>query len=149
MAHIKRLITVIAAGCGLALVLPARSLATLSEVGVIPETTPATVPSCPTPSCLAVSRTTGFQVKVETNNNLEAAPEREQSWLGRSASRPGHPDQVGSPPTYLGLLSRTSAWPAYYSYLAHTPLPSCWAQASRTPGPVPVLRRLLNSLIPT
>jgi hypothetical protein len=36
---------------------------------VIPETTPATVPSCPTPSCLAVSRTTGFQVKVETNHS--------------------------------------------------------------------------------
>ena len=32
------------------------------------------MPSCPTPSCLAVSRTTGFQVKVEANNNPEAAP---------------------------------------------------------------------------
>ena len=53
---------------------PPGSLATLTEVGVIPATTPATVPSCPTPSCLAVSRTTGFQVKVETNNNTEAAP---------------------------------------------------------------------------
>ncbi len=74
MVYLKRLITTIVAGCGLALILPAGSLATLTEVGVIPETTPATVPSCPTPSCLAVSRTTGFQVKVETNNNLESAP---------------------------------------------------------------------------
>jgi hypothetical protein len=74
MALMKRLITVIAAGCGLTLVLPAGSLATLTEVGVIPATTPPTVPSCPTPSCLAVSRTTGFQVKVETNTNPESAP---------------------------------------------------------------------------
>jgi hypothetical protein len=70
----KRLITVIVAGCGLCLALPAGSIATLTEVGVIPATTPPTVPSCPTPSCLAVSRTTGFQVKVEANNNPEAAP---------------------------------------------------------------------------
>jgi hypothetical protein len=74
MAHMKRLSTVIIAGLALALVLPAGSLATLTEVGVIPETTPPTVPSCPTPSCLAVSRTTGFQVKVDTAHNPEAAP---------------------------------------------------------------------------
>jgi hypothetical protein len=74
MLPMRRLLTTIVAGCGLALVIPAGSLATLTEVGVIPATTPATVPSCPTPSCLAVSRTTGFQVKVEANNNTEAAP---------------------------------------------------------------------------
>src|SRR6478609_5962432 len=74
MVHMKRLSTVILAGFALALIIPAGSLATLTEVGVIPETTPPTVPSCPTPSCLAVSRTTGFQVKVETNVNPESAP---------------------------------------------------------------------------
>ncbi len=74
MVHMKRAIAVIVVACGLALALPAGSLATLTEVGVIPETTPPSTPSCPTPSCLAVSRTTGFQVKVETNNNTEAAP---------------------------------------------------------------------------
>jgi hypothetical protein len=74
MVQMKRLITVIVAGCGLALVLPAGSLATLTEVGVIPATTPPTVPSCPTPSCLAVSRTTGFQIKIETATNPESAP---------------------------------------------------------------------------
>jgi hypothetical protein len=74
MVHMKRVITVIVAGCGLALALPSGSLATLTEVGVIPATTPPTVPSCPSPSCLAVSRTTGFQVKVETNINPESAP---------------------------------------------------------------------------
>jgi len=58
----------------LALLIPAGSLATLAEVGVIPATTPPSVPSCPTPSCLAVSRTTGFQVKVESSNNLDYMP---------------------------------------------------------------------------
>src|ERR1700682_1447923 len=74
MVYMKPVITAIVAGCGLALALPAGSLATLTEVGVIPATTPPTVPSCPTPSCLAVSRTTGFQGKVEASNNPEAAP---------------------------------------------------------------------------
>jgi hypothetical protein len=50
----------------LVLLLPATSPATLAEVGVLPATTPATVPSCPASPCLAVSRTTGFQVRVGT-----------------------------------------------------------------------------------
>jgi hypothetical protein len=58
----------------LALALPAVAPATLTEVGVIGATTPATVPSCPGSPCLAVSRTTGFQVKVGTERNLESAP---------------------------------------------------------------------------
>jgi hypothetical protein len=70
----KRAITTVVAGCALSLALPAGSLATLTEVGVIPATTPPTVPSCPTPSCLAVSRTSGFQIKVEANVNPESAP---------------------------------------------------------------------------
>jgi hypothetical protein len=74
MSHMKRASIAVLGGCALALIVPAGSLATLAEVGVIPATTPPTVPSCPTPSCLAVSRTTGFQVKVESNNNVESAP---------------------------------------------------------------------------
>ena len=35
---------------------------------------PETVPSCPASPCLAVSRTTGFQVKVGTNTTLMSAP---------------------------------------------------------------------------
>jgi hypothetical protein len=70
----KRAIAAVLGGCLLALLVPAGSLATLAEVGTIPATSPPTVPSCPTPSCLAVSRTTGFQVKVESNNNLEYMP---------------------------------------------------------------------------
>jgi hypothetical protein len=63
------------ASFALVLVLPAGSQATLTEVGVLPPTTsPETVPSCPGSPCLAVSRTTGFQVKVGTTHNPLAAP---------------------------------------------------------------------------
>jgi len=57
------------ASLALALLVPAAAPATLAEIGVIGTTTPATVPSCPATPCLAVSRTTGFQVKVATNRN--------------------------------------------------------------------------------
>jgi hypothetical protein len=67
-------IAVAASIAALALILPAVAPATLSEVGVIGTTTPATVPSCPGSPCLAVSRTTGFQVKVGSERNLESAP---------------------------------------------------------------------------
>ncbi|HEY7952986.1 MAG TPA: hypothetical protein VID70_08350 [Solirubrobacteraceae bacterium] len=61
-------------GLGLTLALPTGSQATLAEVGIIPETTPPTTPSCPGSPCLAVSRTTGFQVKVGSTHNLLVAP---------------------------------------------------------------------------
>jgi hypothetical protein len=61
-------------GLALALLLPAGAPATLSEVGVIPATSPETVPSCPGTPCLAVSRTTGFQVKVGSVHNPLGAP---------------------------------------------------------------------------
>ena len=74
MPHMKRIsLALIVAGAS-ALALPALAPATLTEVGVIGETTPATAPSCPGTPCLAVSRTTGFQVKVATANNLVSAP---------------------------------------------------------------------------
>jgi hypothetical protein len=65
---------VLASVFALALALPALAPATLTEVGVIGATTPATVPSCPGTPCLAVSRTTGFQVKVGTERNVLSAP---------------------------------------------------------------------------
>ena len=74
MRHMRRIFAAILASLVLALVLPGSSLATLTEVGVLPATTPATVPSCPGSPCLAVSRTTGFQVKVSTNHNPLSAP---------------------------------------------------------------------------
>ena len=58
----------------LALALPAVAPAKLTEVGVIGTTTPATVASCPSSPCLAVSRTTGFQVKIGTVRNPMGVP---------------------------------------------------------------------------
>jgi hypothetical protein len=74
MAHMKRISLALIASAALALALPAIAPATLTEIGIIGATTPATVPSCPGTPCLAVSRTTGFQVKVATANNLVSAP---------------------------------------------------------------------------
>ncbi len=74
MAHMKRTSLAVIASAALVLALPAIAPATLAEVGVIGATTPVTVPSCPGTPCLAVSRTTGFQVKVATANNLVSAP---------------------------------------------------------------------------
>lgn len=74
MAHMRRAYLVVIASFVLVLLVPAVAPATLTEVGVIGETTPASTPSCPGSPCLAVSRTTGFQVKVQTNRNLLSAP---------------------------------------------------------------------------
>jgi len=74
MPLMKRTAAAILACLGLCLVLPAGSPATLTEVGVLPATTPPSVPSCPTSPCLAVSRTTGFQVKVGAAHNFLAVP---------------------------------------------------------------------------
>jgi hypothetical protein len=75
MTHMRRTLTAILGGTALALLaLPALAPATLSEVGIIGATTPATVPSCPSSPCLAVSRTTGFQVKVGSATNILSAP---------------------------------------------------------------------------
>ncbi len=74
MPHIPRTLTIaLLAGIALILALPAGSLAKLSEVGVVPETTPPSTPSCPS-SCLAITRTTGFQVKVGSTRGLLTAP---------------------------------------------------------------------------
>jgi hypothetical protein len=70
----RRINWVIAASVLLALALPAVAPAQLTEVGVLGATNPATVASCPATPCLAVSRTTGFQVKVGTSRNPMAAP---------------------------------------------------------------------------
>jgi hypothetical protein len=70
----RRIPTALFASLMLALLLPAAAPATLSEVGLIGATTPVTVPSCPSSPCLAVSRTTGFQVKVGAAHNLLGVP---------------------------------------------------------------------------
>ncbi len=70
----KRTLIAITAVFALLLMLPSLAPATLTEVGVIGTTTPATEPSCPGSPCLAVSRTTGFQVKVGSTDNLVTVP---------------------------------------------------------------------------
>jgi hypothetical protein len=70
----RRIHIAVLAAFGLALLVPAVAPATLAEVGVIGVTTPATVPSCPASPCLAVSRTTGFQVKVAKEISPLRAP---------------------------------------------------------------------------
>src|SRR5205085_9172833 len=74
MPLMKRTAIAILAGLALCLALPTGSPATLTEVGLIPATTPPTAASCPGTPCLAVSRTTGFQVKVGPAYNFLAAP---------------------------------------------------------------------------
>lgn len=74
MTHMRRISITILGSLVLLLALPALAPATLSEVGVIGATTPETTPSCPGSPCLAVSRTTGFQVKVGTATNILSAP---------------------------------------------------------------------------
>jgi hypothetical protein len=70
----KRIYLATLASLTLLLAVPGLATATLTEVGVIPPTTPETAPSCPASPCLAVSRTTGFQVKVATNTTLTNIP---------------------------------------------------------------------------
>src|ERR1700740_264499 len=72
MAAMRRAAVATFAGLALCLLLPRASPGPLAEVGVLPATTPPTVPSCPTSPCLAVSRTTGFQVKVGAAHNFFA-----------------------------------------------------------------------------
>jgi hypothetical protein len=74
MAQMRRTTLAVGAAIALGLGLPAAAPATLSEVGVLPSTVPPTVPSCPATPCLAVSRTTGFQVKVGAAHNFYAVP---------------------------------------------------------------------------
>jgi hypothetical protein len=70
----RRIQTFTAASILLALALPAAAPARLTEVGVIGTTSPPTVASCPGSPCLAVSRTTGFQVKVGSVSNPGGVP---------------------------------------------------------------------------
>src|SRR2546422_1042898 len=70
----RRTATAILAALALTLALPTGSPARITEVGLLPATTPPTVPSCPANPCLAISRTTGFQVKAGPAHNFLAAP---------------------------------------------------------------------------
>jgi len=74
MPVMRRTATALLAALAVVLALPTGSSARLTEVGLLPATTPPTVPSCPGNPCLAVSRTTGFQVKVGSAHNFLLAP---------------------------------------------------------------------------
>jgi hypothetical protein len=70
----RRLSAALLAALALPLVLPSGSPGKLAEVGLLTETNPPTVPSCPTPTCLAVSRTTGYQARVGATRNPVFVP---------------------------------------------------------------------------
>ncbi len=74
MPKLKNLAPPLAAAVTCALLLPTLAPAKLTEVGLIEHTTPETVPSCPGNPCLAVSRTTGFQLQVDTTTNPLKVP---------------------------------------------------------------------------
>jgi hypothetical protein len=65
----RRIFTIALLAAFAALAIPAVAPATLAEIGVVGEAKTPAVPSCPASPCLAVSRTTGFQVKVGTTKN--------------------------------------------------------------------------------
>ncbi len=130
MPHMRRTLTIaLLAGIGLILLLPAGSLAKLSEVGVIPETTPPSTPSCPS-SCLAVTRTTGFQVKVGSSRNLVAAPRNGTvvAWtvtLGKPSATQVkffNTNEGGTPSAAIAVLAPQPKPNLTYKLVAQSPL---------------------------
>jgi hypothetical protein len=130
MPLMKRPATAILAALGLCLALPAVAPATLTEVGVLPATTPPSVPSCPTSPCLAVSRTTGFQVKVGPAHNFLAVPRSGTivAWtimLGKpSASQIKFFDtnEGGAPEAGIAILRPVAKPNLTYKLVAQSPL---------------------------
>lgn len=79
MAQMNRRLVTILTIFGAGLVVPGVALATLTEVGLTKAQQQQVSPTLPTPSCplnpcLAVSRTTGFQVKSTSGESLFAVP---------------------------------------------------------------------------
>lgn len=62
-----------AAALALGLVVPAVAFGTLAEVGKLDEA-PIPAPACPERPCLAVSKTTGYQAKVDTTRSVHVIP---------------------------------------------------------------------------
>ena len=65
----RRICTIALLGVSAALAIPTAGSATITEIGTVGAAKTPAVPSCPTSPCLAVSRTTGFQVKVGSTRN--------------------------------------------------------------------------------
>jgi hypothetical protein len=70
----RRICTIALLAVAAALAIPAAAPATLAEIGTVGAAKTPAVPSCPASPCLAVSRTTGFQVKVGTTHNPTSIP---------------------------------------------------------------------------
>ena len=70
--------------------MPALAVAAISEVGPIPGETALPDPACPAKPCLAISRTTGYQVKVGDARDTHVVKEdgRIVAWTIK-LSRPG------------------------------------------------------------
>jgi hypothetical protein len=130
MPLMKRAAAAILAALGLCLALPAFAAATLTEVGVLPTTTPPTVPSCPTSPCLAVSRTTGFQVKVGPAHNFLAVPRSGTivAWtiaLGKpnaSQIKFFNANEGGAPEAGIAILRPVAKPNLTYKLVAQSPL---------------------------
>src|SRR5437879_7143299 len=130
MPLMRRTAAAILASVALCLAVPAVSPATLTEVGVLPPTTPPSVPSCPGIPCLAVSRTTGFQVKVGPAHNFLAVPRSGTivAWtitLGKpSASQLKFFDanEGGAPEAGIAILRPVTKPNLTYKLVAQSPL---------------------------
>ena len=70
----RRICTIALLGLATAMALPAVAPATLAEIGTVGAAKTPAVPSCPASPCLAVSRTTGFQIKVGSTKNPTNIP---------------------------------------------------------------------------
>jgi hypothetical protein len=130
MPHMRRTSTItLLAAIGLSLLLAAGAAGKLTEVGVIPETTPPTTPSCPS-SCLAVTRTTGFQVKVGATRSLVSAPREGTvvAWtiaLGKPTAAQVkffNTNEGGTPAAALAVLRPQRKPNLSYQLIAQSPL---------------------------
>jgi len=91
---VMRTPSAIAAALATAIVLPALAFAAITEVGPVAGETTLPDPSCPAKPCLAISRTTGYQVKVGDARDIHVVKEdgRIVAWTIK-LSRPGK-DQI-------------------------------------------------------
>jgi hypothetical protein len=121
------------------------SPATLTEVGVIPKTTPETVPSCPATPCEAVSRTTGYQVAVGTQGSVVSVPRSGMivAWT-ITQSKPNSTEikyldaHEGGPPSAGIAILEPQATPTAKASAAKTPTaktPTAKTPTAKTPTP--------------
>jgi hypothetical protein len=88
--EVMRTSAVLAAAVAATAVAPAIAVAALQEVGPVPGESSMPAPACPAKPCLAISRTTGYQVKVGDARGTHVVKEdgRIVAWTIK-LSRPG------------------------------------------------------------